>query len=63
MLLDFIMNNHGPIVIPMFEFFGITLEVVCLDIYPLTFVVKLTSFRSACKMLAEKYTTNVLDLT
>ena len=53
MLLDFIMNNHGQIVIPMFEFFGTTLEAVCLGIYPLTFEVKLTSLRSTCKILAE----------
>ena len=44
-------DKNGQIMILMFEFFGITLYQVCLDIYPFKFVVKLTSFRSTCYML------------
>ena len=40
MLLGFITNKSGQTVIPMFEFFGITLYQVCLDIYHSAFVMK-----------------------
>ena len=62
MLLGFITNKSGQIVIHMFEFFGITLNQVYLDIYSSTFVVKLASFRSTCLMLAEVYFVKALDL-